>query len=152
MLLGTQTFMPLSRYVIFCFLFVGLVILSGCGDGDPADEWVGMWEVETSDGEKYNEVFFKMWNGWGLPRSFITRLQVEQDYYFGDDGRWQSLPAGPALVASGVASRLQSQPVPPSSGSDCCRIETNNRNFAIVNSIFTQNNVNLKFEPLKCDF
>jgi len=62
------------------------------------------------------------------------------------------LPAGPALVASGAASRLQSQPVPPSSGTDCCRIETNNRNFAIVNSIFTQNNVNLKFEPLKCDF
>ena len=57
--------MPLSRYVIFCFLFVGLAIFGGGGDDDPADEWVGMWGVETSDGEKYNEVmnevFFKMW-------------------------------------------------------------------------------------------
>ena len=86
--------MPLSRYVIFCFLFVGLAIFGGCGDDDPADEWVGMWEVETSDGEEFNEVmnenFFETWDSWGMPRWVITRLQVEEDWYFGDDGRWQT--------------------------------------------------------------
>ncbi|MAT79057.1 hypothetical protein CMK14_28500 [Candidatus Poribacteria bacterium] len=58
------------------------------------------------------------------------------------------LPAGPALVASGVASRRQNQPMPLDGG----RLEANNRNFAIGYSILTQNNVNLKIEPLKCDF
>jgi len=37
-------------------------------------------------------------------------------------------------------------------GTDASRFETNNRNFARGHSILTQNNVNLKFEPLKCDF
>ena len=37
-------------------------------------------------------------------------------------------------------------------GTDGSRFETNNRNFARGHSILTQNNVNLKFEPLKCDF
>ena len=63
---------------------------------------------------------------------------------------WRSLAdtAGPALVASGVASRRQNQPMPLDGG----RLEANNRNFAIGYSILTQNNVNLKIEPLKCDF
>ena len=37
-------------------------------------------------------------------------------------------------------------------GTDGSRFETNNRNFARGHSILTQNNVNLKFSPLKCDF
>ena len=53
MLLGTQTFMPLSRYVIFCFLFVGLAIFGGCGDEDPTDEWVGTWTLETWNGDNW---------------------------------------------------------------------------------------------------
>ena len=62
------------------------------------------------------------------------------------------LPARPALVASGVASRRQNQPMPLDGGTNGGRLETNNRNFARGYSILTQNNVNLKIEPLKCDF
>ena len=57
---------------------------------------------------------------------------------------WQNLtynigrqPAGPAIVASGT---------------DGSCLETNNRNSAIGHSILTQHNVNLKIEPLKCNF
>ena len=42
--------------------------------------------------------------------------------------------------------------MPFGGGTDGSRFETNNRNFARGHSILTQNNVNLKFSPLKCDF
>jgi hypothetical protein len=42
--------------------------------------------------------------------------------------------------------------MPLDGGTNGGRLETNNRNFARGYSILTQNNVNLKIEPLKCDF
>jgi len=103
---------------ILYLLCVGLAILAGCGDDDPADEWVGMWEVETSDDEKLsgvmNEEFFKILDSLGMPRWIITRLQVEEDFYFGDDGRWQSTTTFDVILSVGILDQLPpgARPIP----------------------------------------
>lgn len=86
------------------FLFVGLAIFGGCGDGDeepsgePIDQsvLVGTWALETWGGQDLNEAILRPAIDagnrkliyWSSGRIVYAGGEVSGEFHFGDDGRW----------------------------------------------------------------
>ena len=78
------------------------VLLGGCGDDDPTDEWVGTWTLEIWNGDKYPEESVKIYKDsmyenfiqGGATRELINRvidvegIEMISEITFDNNSRW----------------------------------------------------------------
>ena len=97
--------------VVLILLLILQVLLGGCGDDDPTDEWVGTWTLETWNGGDYKEDWRKSIQmdlkiGWSQSApmemfdDFVGEIEVIADFTFGNDSRWEFVKAAKVNPAS----------------------------------------------------
>ena len=89
--------------VVLILLLVLQVLLGGCGDDDPTDEWIGTWALEMWDGDNWTEETLKvfkdaLYDGFvraGRSRELAVKMippdeiEVAQEFTFDNNSRWE---------------------------------------------------------------
>ena len=94
--------------VVLILLLVLQVLLAGCGDDDPTDEWIGTWALEMWDGENYKisreadfkEGFLKGAGSVEVWDILVDEFKVTVDFTFEDDSRWEFVETGKLNMSS----------------------------------------------------
>ena len=73
---------PPYLFLVLITLYAALIVgLSGCGDDDDANEWVGTWIVETVDGQSAEQ--------FAAEELGIDLANFTFNWTFHDDGTWK---------------------------------------------------------------
>ena len=94
--------------VVLILLLVLQVLLAGCGDDDPTDEWIGTWALEMWDGENYKisreadfkEGFLKGAGSVEVWDILVDEFKVTVEFTFEDDSRWEFVETGKLNMSS----------------------------------------------------
>ena len=60
MLEWTQRATPFLCPVFVCLCAISVLGLSGCGDDEGSNDWVGTWKLDTVDGEDFEQSFIQV--------------------------------------------------------------------------------------------